>query len=80
MTQKKEYAFSILIRDAEKAIKENIENGTLWELDNIIDNYNRNKPHNAEIICEGCGEPITIKRKNKKYHNSACKQRAFRMK
>lgn len=36
MTQKKGYAFSILIKETEKAIKENIDNGTIM---GIASNY-----------------------------------------
>lgn len=80
MTQKKEHAFSILIKETENAMKENIANGTLWALPAIIENYNKNSPTNIEIICLGCGKPMKVKRSNNKYHNNKCKARAFRMK
>jgi chromosomal replication initiation ATPase DnaA len=46
MTQKQEKAFSIYIRDTENVLK----NGTLWELDAIVDEYIKNRPPNPNIL------------------------------
>ena len=43
MIKKKDHAFSILIRDAEKALV----NGTLWELDVIAETYIKNRPESV---------------------------------
>jgi hypothetical protein len=48
-----------------------------WERDETVTAY----PQYRQVIergCKGCGEKFVPKRRDQQYHNTACKQRAYR--